>query len=210
MIPSGIPTTSVPSAVPSLAGWVATVSASTVTTEQIDQAVIDDYALTLAEYYAVETSDVAVSTVYETSGSLTMTIPEGVTENEVVDAVTASIAESLGVHAQDVEVTVDMETGDVGFAVTSDTYSDAANTQFDLDNSNYQDAIVNSIATLIPSATVDSYEVSDEISANIEFTVDADDASNDLTQASWQTEQLLSDAGWTVEVESNQSWDFDE
>ena len=38
------------------------------------------------------------------------------------------------------------------------------------------------------------------MTATLEFTVDANDADNDLTQAAWETEQMLSD--FDVEVES--------
>ena len=49
--------------------------------------------------------------------------------------------------------------------------------------------------------------VSPEISAALEFTVDADQATNDLTQAAWQTEQLLSaDFAVTVESKFSRIW----
>ena len=200
-LPTSAPTTPVPSVRPSLAGWVATVSANTVTTEDIDQSTIDDYTSTIADYYGVNTDDVTVTTTYAATGSMTVSIPDSVTEEDLVDAITTSISESLGVHPADVDVTVDMETGAVEFSVTSETFNDAAADQFDLDNANYQNAIVEAIQTAVP-VSVDTYNVADDVTAAIEFTVDADEASNDLTQAAWQSEQLLSDFD-DVEVDSN-------
>ena len=131
-----------------------------------------------------------------------ISIPEGVSEDAVVDAVTSSIADALGVHPQDVDVTVDMETGAIEFTVSSDDFGDAAGNQFDLDNDQYQNAIISGIADSLPEAVVDSFEVDDDVTATIEFTVDADEANNDLTQAAWQSEQLLDNFG-DVSVDSN-------
>ena len=193
VMPTVGPTTPIPSAQPSITGWVATVSASTTTTESIEQSTIDSYTSDIADYYGVDVNDVEVTTSYAATGTMTITVPETATEEELVDAITTSIADSLGVHPGDIDVSVDMETGAVEFTVTSDEYEDAAATQFDLENDQTQSAIVNAIETAVPDVTVDSYDVSDDVTASIEFVIDANDASNDLTQAGWQSEQLLSD-----------------
>ena len=159
-------------------------TATTATTSQMEQNTVDDYASTVAEYYGVEPNDVTVKTSYEVPGTLSMIIPEMVSEADVIDTVTASIADSLGVHPQDVEVTVDMSTGEVEFTVVSDNFNDAAGIAFDLENFQYQDMITESIQTSLP-VSVDNIDVSDEVTASLQFTVDANDASNDLTQAAW-------------------------
>ena len=81
--PSLRPTTMFPSAV----RWVATVSAFTIVTTPIDSTEINNYATSVAEYYGVDISDVTVSTAYETTGSLTLSIPEDVSADEVVDVI---------------------------------------------------------------------------------------------------------------------------
>ena len=197
--PSLRPTTTLPSAVPSLTGWVATVSASTVVTTAIDSNEIENYAASVAEYYGVEESDVTVTTSYETTGTLTMIIPNDVSENELVDVITENIAESLGVHPQEISVVVDMETGEVSFTISSDDYIGANESQFELERD--QDSIIAAIENAIPQITVEDLSISEDVDAIIEFTVDADEASNDLTQAAWRSEQLLSD--FDVVVENN-------
>jgi hypothetical protein len=128
---------------------------------------------------------------YEATGSMTINIPESINEEQLVDAISDSIADSLGIHPQDVEVSIDMETGEVEFIVTAEDYSDAASVQFDLENTLTQEAILNAIESSIPDVHVESYEVAEELTASLEFTVDADNATNDLTQAAWQSEQLF-------------------
>eukprot|EP00492_Amphilonche_elongata_P004930 TRINITY_DN547_c0_g1_i2.p1 TRINITY_DN547_c0_g1~~TRINITY_DN547_c0_g1_i2.p1 ORF type:complete len:256 (-),score=62.84 TRINITY_DN547_c0_g1_i2:2-769(-) len=176
-----------------MSGWVSTVSASSTTSEELSQSVVDDYTVTLADYYGVLEEEINVVTTYEATGSMSVTIPDDVNEEALVDAITDSIATSLGVHPQNVGVTVDMQTGDVEFSVTSNSFNEAAGNQFDLDNEQYQNSIVSSIESTVPSVTVDSYEVANDVTATLEFTVDADAATNDLTQAAWQSEQLLLD-----------------
>ena len=131
-----------------------------------------------------------------------ITIPDGVSEEEMISAVSNSIAETLGVHPGDVDVSIDMETGEVSFIVSSDSFDEAAGNQFDLTNEQNKDAIANAIEAAVPSATVDTFAVSDDVTATLEFTVDADEATNNLTQAAWQSEELLSDFG-SVVVESS-------
>ena len=202
--PSDAPVTKMPTAAPTISGWVSTVRASTAATSAIDQNIIDNYASEISDYYGVDASDVTVSTNYETSGTLSLTIPENVSQLELTDAVTASLADSLGVHSQNVEVTVDMETGDVEFTIISDTFNNAAGVSFDLNNYQNQDEITDLIQDALPGVSVDVLDMSEDVSVGIEITIDADDAENDLTQAAWQSEQLLSD--FDVSVESNVSF----
>jgi len=199
--PSVGPTTMLPSTVPSLTGWVATVRASTTVTTPIDSTEIEHYASNVAQYYGVDISDVTVSTAYETTGSLTLMIPDDVNENELVDAITDSISESLDLHPQDVNVIVNMETGEVTFTIDSDDFIGANEAQFELARD--QHAIIAAIQNVIPDVQVEEFIVSENIDATIEFTIDADEASNDLTQAAWRSEQLLSD--FDVAVESNKN-----
>ena len=121
-----------------------------------------------------------------------ITILSEVSETDLIDVITTSIANSLGVHPQDVDVSIDMETGDVEFTVTSENFNDAAADQFDLSNDQYRNNIIDGITSALPSVTVDNYSVLDGITATIDFTVDADVATNDLTQAAFQAEQLFS------------------
>ena len=199
--PSSRPSTAVPSAPPSVTGLVATVTASTSTTEALDSSEVSAYTDSVAEYYGVDADDVSTTVAYSTSGSMVVSVPEGVTEEELSNSVQDSLATALGVHPQNVNVEVDLETGEVTFTVTSDDFETIQEAQFNLENENIQEEIASGIVEDIPEAVVDSISVSEETTATIEFTVDADEASNDVTQAAWQTEQLLSEEV-DVEVDS--------
>ena len=51
-------------------------------------------------------------------------------------------------------------------------------TQFDLENDQYQAAIIDAITNALPSVGVDSINVADDVDVTIEFTIDADNADN--------------------------------
>ena len=199
--PSSRPSTTVPSAPPTVTGLVATVTASTLTTEALDNADVAAYVNNVAEYYGVDVDDVTTTVVYSTTGTMVVSVPDGVTAEELSDAVQDSIASSLGVHPQNVEVEVNLETGEVTFTVLSDDYAAIQEAQFNLERDVYQDAIVSSLTDAVPALVIDSLTVSEETTATIEFTVDANEASNDMTQAAWQTEQLFSEE-FDVEIQS--------
>ena len=131
--------------------------------------------------------------MYITSGSMELTIPDDISESDLVDAVTNTLAESLNVHPSEVFVEIDMETGEVSYTITTENFNDATSTQFDLAKNSTQDEIASAIESTFPSIDVRDVDVSDEIDVNMEFTVDANNAENDVTQAAWQTEQMLSD-----------------
>ena len=57
------------------------------------------------------------------------------------------------------------------------------------------------IEDALPTVSVNNLDTFDDVNVVFEITIDANDAENDLTQAAWQSEQLLSD--FDVTVESN-------
>lgn len=202
--PSNAPITTLPTGVPTSTGWVSTVRASTIATSEMDQNTIDDYASEIANYYGVEASDVSILSNYETSGTLSLTIQDDVSESDLTDIIVSSIANSLGIHAKNVDVIIDTETGEVEFTIISDTFNDAAGVAFDLNNYQNENQIRSLIEDALPMVSVDDLNVADDVNMVLEITIDSNDAVNDLTQASWQSEQLLSD--FDVTVESNQKF----
>ena len=60
--------------------------------------------------------------------------------------------------------------------------------------------LANAIENSVSGITVETIDVHDDLVLDLEITVDANDADNDLTQAAWRSEQLLSD--FDVNVES--------
>ena len=85
---------------------------------------ISDITSEIAEIYGVDANDVETSVDYVASGTLDVTIPSGVSEEEAINALQESISDVLGVHPKDVVVTID-DNGDVSYSVTGTTYAEA-------------------------------------------------------------------------------------
>ena len=201
-LPSVFPTTDTPTAMPSLSGWVVTVSASTMTTTKLDDDIIRSYVSAVADFYGVNESDVATAVTYSTSGSLALIIPEESTKEDILDAVTESLADSLDIHPSTIDITVDMDSGEVLFTITSDSYNGAAEVVFELSSDLNKDMIIASIESSIPDLVVSTYAVSEEVEATVTFTVDADDAKEDLTAAAFETAHFFEAEEFDVDVDS--------
>jgi hypothetical protein len=128
-----------------------------------------------------------------------ITIPNNISESELIDTVITSLADALGTHPQNVEVTIDMENGEVEFTVISPTFSEAAEVLFDLNAYQNQDDITTSIQDKLPGVSVDDLTTIEDVSVAFDIMVDANNAERDLTQAAWQSQQLLSGFDVTVE-----------
>eukprot|EP00493_Phyllostaurus_siculus_P018869 UN19167 len=97
-----------------------------------------------------------------------ISIPDSVTEMELNDAVTNSIAESLGVHPSDIEVTVDMITGEVEFYNCRGRFLMKRlvfNSISKMDK--IKNEIISAIEDAIPSVEVEEYNVSDDVTAMV-------------------------------------------
>lgn len=178
---------------------MATVNAIAIATQGFDDTILDDYTLNIANIYGINPNDVTPIVKYEATGSMIISIPESVTEEDIVDTLTSSIADALDIHPSNVAVNIDLDSGEVEFVIATEEFNEALGVQFDLEKVQTQNEIINSIENVIPSATIEEYNISNDVTAMIEFTVDANESNNDLTQAAWKSEQLLSDFDVTVE-----------
>ena len=140
------------------------------------------YQTEISTYYGVPVSDVATDTVYERSGRIF--IGDSEVQEENLDALRLSLAEDLHLHAQDVELFLDPQTGDVLFSISLSSYEQAvAFSDSDLHQEKY----------LHSGVDVTKITFEDQTSVSLEIEVDAGDATNDRIQAAWLTEMLLSD-----------------
>ena len=132
-IPSASPTTMIPSAAPSYFGMVATVVAKSVATEELSSSRIEELTKEVAEIYGVNsTIDVQAEVEYEVSGTLDVSFPEDVSDEEKIAALTEALSTSLDVHPKDIEITIDEETGEISYTISSDDLLKAEQVQWSL------------------------------------------------------------------------------
>lgn len=136
--------------------------------------------------------DVISELSYAATGIIDATFPSSLSEEEIIDLVVENIANVLGTHANNVVVEINPTTGEIEYTVLADTLVEAEAFMFDLENEIKQNAIRDGILAEAPDAVLE-FQPDSDISLLIDFTVDADNATNDMTQAEFLTRSLLSD-----------------
>ena len=155
-----------------------TMEITSVTTSELSPSEIDDITNSVVEAFNVSTGDVSTDVTYVATATLDLSIPEGTSEEEVVDAVTSTIAELLNVHPKDVTITsVNLETGEVEYEVASENFANAEIVQDALDELT-ESQIEDQIQETIPEATVTRNQVENEIEVDVAIIVDGSEAGN--------------------------------
>ena len=173
--PSMSPVTTIPSAVPTITGAVASVSISGTVTSSMSSDDIDAISSDIAEIYGVDASDVETTVDYVASGTLDVTIPTGVSEEEAINAIQESISDVLGVHPKDVVVTID-DNGDVMYSVSGVTYDEAAAIQNAAAQATFVDQVTADLNEGDSGVVVESSTSNNDIEVILSVTVDTSEA----------------------------------
>ena len=197
--PSLIPSTSIPSQAPSITGAVGIVELGKTVTESLSSEEIASIVMNVADAYGVDEEDVEVEIVYQTTGSMTVTIPDGVSLEELESSLEDEISELLGVHESSVQVTVS-DDGSVTYTITSTTAEGAQEFQDAMAVEDVVESLNAGLSDL--GVSVDTIEVDSEVTADIVVTADTTNASNNLNQASSSIVDTLSSEGYTATAES--------
>lgn len=122
-------------------------------TESLTDAEVADI-ITLAESgFGVFPGNVLVDVTYDTTGSIELTLDGEIDEEELISALQNSIADSLNIHASDVEVSIDPDSGVATYTISSSSYDEAAALQASMGEDLTQDAITSALSTAVPEVT---------------------------------------------------------
>ena len=139
--------------------------------------------------------------IYSVEGSLELdNIPADVTEEELEDALIESIAEELGVHPKDVEIeSIDMDSGEVIYTVSSDNYNATAEVMQNMDDMEIEN-VEDNLQDYIPGIEIVSSEVDDNVVVSIEYVVDVSDPETavDLNDAEDELMDMMDADNMTV------------
>ena len=83
---------------------------------------IDDITEEAIDKFGVTQDDVQVDLYYTASGTLQIDNPNGFTNEEIENKIQDAIANTLGIHPKNVEVTYDENTGEATYAIVSDDF----------------------------------------------------------------------------------------
>ena len=166
-------------------------------TEELTDADIENIMNIAIDEFDVSNEDIRTEVSYVTSATMQLSIPEETSEDEVVDAISSTLASLLGVHPKDIVVTsVDLETGEIEYEVSSETFSETSDIQIILDSFSIDD-IEESMQELLPSVTIENNIVDENIEVDVSIVVDGSDAGN-LREARTGVETIITDLGYHV------------
>ena len=154
LIPSKVPSSTIPSAVPTITGAVVFVDMNKLVTSSLTDVEIIEIVNEAEDTFGVYPGDVEVEVTYDITGSVSIeTDGSEVSEEELVSALQASIANTLNVHPSDVSVSIDSETGITTYTISSASAEEALNLQEALQDGTISDAIGSTISDEIPAIT---------------------------------------------------------
>ena len=165
----------VPSAVPSITGSVSSLSMSGTVSSELETSDLKDITIELADIYGVDVSDIETTVDYIASGTLDVTIPDGLSEDEAVEVLRESISNVLGVHPKDVVVTID-ENGAVDYSVSGANYDEVASVQMIADQNDFATRITDELKEDGSLMSVESSTVNPDLEIMVSTTVDTTDA----------------------------------
>ena len=165
----------VPSAVPSITGSVSSLSMSGTVSSELETSDLKDITIELADIYGVDVSDIETTVDYIASGTLDVTIPDDLSEDEAVEVLRESISNVLGVHPKDVVVTID-ENGEVDYSVSGANYDEVASVQMIADQNDFATRITDELKEDGSLMSVESSTVNPDLEIMVSTTVDTTDA----------------------------------
>ena len=168
---------------------------------------MDDYAQQVAEIYGVDPTDVSATVEYEVTGTMKIDIPDDVTTEEVAEAIKQSLLDTLGLHPRDVEVTVD-EDGNVSYVISNSDLRVLQEVQFKMNLQTVQNNIQTNLKDQLPGVDVQRIDVSEDVVATLEFSIDADEATSNLLQAGEEAKKVFEDDGFETDTSGNFDLDF--
>ena len=148
-------------------------------TDEEIQDIIDD----AVNDFGVDEDDVQVDVSYEVDGTMNITIPDGVAEEDLEEFIAKELADILGISEDQISVTVDPETGVVDYTISGDSFDDASGIQDAMNDPATIDELNNRLDEQFPGAEITGNDVEDDIEANVDVTVKTDDATNDVDEA---------------------------
>lgn len=187
LLPTMSPIISAPTSAPSFIGLIISVDITTTTTTNIDTTEITELETLVAESYGVDIEDVSTMTEYATTGTLTVTIPDTISEDEALEELSSALALALDINEDIITLSLDAKEGVVSYTITNNNFDQTDAILSDLQN----DDIIENIDTNV--VIIDSVSPIDEIIAEVTVAVNADKVEVSFQQAENRIDALLDD-----------------
>lgn len=182
------PITGIPTIAPSLIGLGSSVKISTTLTTSLRESEITALLDIIAQGYDVDPEELTSVTEYVTSGVMIVDIPDTMSDDEAIDALTTTIAQSLGVDPNFLLLSLDPETNEITYLVTTNNFESSVAVLDELSDSEFAENII-TVAGIVVNEIISN----NDIVAEVNVIIDADDIDVPLQQAENVIDALLSD-----------------
>ena len=126
VIPSELPTSTIPSAEPTITGAVIFIEMNTVVQTSLTEEEVAVIVSNAEDSFDVFPGTVEAEVTYEISGTISMgSVDSNLSDEEIINALQNAIADSLSIHSSDVIVSIDPESGDAMYTISSANAEDA-------------------------------------------------------------------------------------
>lgn len=154
LTPSILPSSTIPTGIPSITGSVVFVDMTKEVTESLNSGDIADIVTQAENSFGVQPGNVQADVTYDITGTVEIDFDDSeYSQEELTNAVQSSIANALGVHTSDIEVSIDSKTGEVTYTISSPTVEDAEVLQEALQTLSTNQEISGAISDAIPAVT---------------------------------------------------------
>ena len=194
-MPSTSPFTSIPSSTPSFVGLIVSVDVSRPATTALDASEIIELQDVIANAYGVRADDLTTTIEYVTIGTMSVTISDSASPEEALDALTESLASTLGINEDDIQLEIDPVTGEVTYSISTNDHTETTSILDALEE-------MDDLEIESDLITVTDISPNSEILAEISVIVNGDEGTPMLQQAENVIDAVLGDE-YTLETASN-------
>ena len=196
-MPSTSPFTSIPSSAPSFVGLIVSVDISRPATATLDDSEINELQDVIASAYGVEADDLTTTTEYVTTGAISVTIPDSVSTEEALDALTESLTSTLGINEDKIDLEIDPVSGEVTYSISTNDHTETNSILDALEE-------IDDLEVESDLITVTDISPNSEIVADISVIVNGHESTPMLQQAENVIDAVIGDE-YTLETASNKA-----
>lgn len=188
------PSTSVPSGAPTMTGLLASFKVTAVVTSSLSES---DIASIEAQVVLNFDSDVETTIAYTATGSMIISA-DNLTDEEVIYSISLALADTLGVHASEIEVSYDDSDGLVSYTISSDTAEKLSSLIEEIESDSFAQSLI------IENIAIEAFEAPEEMIATVGVVVDASNVDNPESTAMLVSDALESlDESYGIDADSN-------
>ena len=147
------PTTSIPSALPTITGSVVFVELTKQVTESLSSEDLSALVASAEEAFGLNPGNVEAVVTYDVHGVLDVELTGDYEESQLVASLQQALAESLNVHVSDVSVVLDPETGVISYTISSESAEDGAELQAQLQSSSVSSSLESFVMDEVAAVT---------------------------------------------------------